>query len=172
MNAIIVARRFNVTPDIKERIDKKLRKLDKFFPEELDATVTLSEKRGRETVEITFFRNGTIFRAEETEKDVFTALDRAVDVLERQIRKNKTRLAKKVHVIKDFPISIDDEAEEVIKITKKKKFELLPMSVEEAVMQMNLLSHSFFVFTNGETGSINVVYRRDDDEYGIIEPVE
>ena len=172
MKAIIVARRFNLTEDIKERIDKKLKKLDKYFPEVLDATVTLSEKRGRETVEITFFRNGTIFRAEETEKDVLTALDRAIDVLERQIRKNKTRLEKKIHITKEFPVSTVEEPEEVIKVTKKKKFEMLPMSVEEAVMQMNLLSHSFFVFRNGTTGAINVVYKRKDDEYGVIEPIE
>ena len=172
MKAIIVARRFNLTEDIKERIDKKLKKLDKYFPEVLDATVTLSEKRGRETVEITFFRNGTIFRAEETEKDAISALDKAIDVLERQIRKNKTRLEKKIHISKEFPVITPDEPEEVIKVTKKKKFEMLPMSVEEAVMQMNLLSHSFYVFRNATTGAINVVYKRKDDEYGVIEPIE
>ncbi|MDD2268680.1 MAG: ribosome-associated translation inhibitor RaiA [Eubacteriales bacterium] len=172
MKAIIVARKFNVTEDIKARIDKKLKKLDKFFPEVLDATVTLSEKRGRETVEITFFRNGTIFRAEETGKDAISALDKAVDVLERQIRKNKTRLEKQKHIVKDFPPAQNEETEEVIKVTKQKKFEILPMSVEEAIMQMNLLSHSFFMFRNAETGSMNVVYKRNDDEYGIIEPIE
>ena len=172
MKAIIVARKFNVTEDIKARIDKKLKKLDKFFPEILDATVTLSEKRGRETVEITFFRNRTIFRAEETGKDAISALDKAVDVLERQIRKNKTRLEKQKHIVKELPEALKDETEEVIKVTRQKKFEILPMSVEEAVMQMNLLSHSFFMFRNAETGSMNVVYKRNDDEYGIIEPIE
>ena len=148
MKAIIVARKFNVTDDIKARINKKLKKLDKFFPEETETTVTLFEKRGRETVEITFFRKGTIFRAEETDKDVFSALDKAVDVLERQIRKNRTRLEKRIYVEKEFPMPTVDEPEEIIKITKHKKFEILPMSVEEAVMQMNLLSHSFVMFRN------------------------
>ncbi|HBL83906.1 MAG: ribosomal subunit interface protein [Clostridiales bacterium GWF2_38_85] len=172
MKPIIVARKFNVTDDIRARINKKLKKFDKFFPEETETTITLFEKRGRETVEITFFRNGTIFRAEETDKDVICALDKAVDVLERQIIKNRTRLEKKIHIVKEIPIPVTDEPEEEIKITKHKKFEILPMSVEEAVMQMNLLSHTFYMFRNTDSGVINLVYKRKNDEYGIIEPTE
>lgn len=176
MKPIIIARKFTVTDDVRERINKKLSKLDRFFPQETEATVTLFQERGRETVEITIFRKGTIFRAEQTDRTYAAALDSAVDVLVRQIRKNRTRLEKNFR--KDSPILPADTAadtlyeEDEIRITKYKKFEILPMSPEEAVMQMNLLSHEFYLFRNTENGAINVVYKRKDDEYGIIEPTE
>ncbi len=176
MKPIIIARKFTVTDDVRERIGKKLSKLDKFFPTDTEATVTLFQERGRETVEITIFRNGTIFRAEETDRTYANALDTAIDILVRKIRKNRTRLEKSHR--KDSPIlplepaSEPSEDEEEIRITKYKKFEILPMTPEEAVMQMNLLSHEFYLFRNAENGAINVVYRRKDFEYGIIEPTE
>lgn len=176
MKPIIIARKFTVTDDVRARIDKKLSKLDKFFPPETEATVTLFQERGKETVEITIFRKGTIFRSEETAKTYSAALDSAIDVLVRQIRKNRTRLEKNFR--KDSPIlpfepsHEDKDEEDEIRITKYKKFEILPMSPEEAVMQMNLLSHEFYLFRNTENDSINVVYKRKDNEYGIIEPTE
>ena len=173
MTVKIITKKFTLTDDVKEKIEKKLRKFDKFFPADTTATVALSSIRNWERVEITIFKGGSIFRAEEQDEDYLCALDRAVEVLERQIRKNRTRLEKQLHIRKeDFQVMEREEPEEQIAISKYKKFELLPMSVEEAVLQMNLLSHNFFMFRNAETGLINVVYKRRENDYGVIEPTE
>lgn len=173
MKTRIITKKFTLNDNVKARLQKKLKKLDKFFPSDTEITVTLASQRYGERVEITIYHRGSIFRAEEFDKDYMCALDRAVDVIERQIRKNRTRLEKKVYIQKDFFTQEEyNEAEDEIKISKVKKFNILPMSVEEAVLQMNLLSHEFFLFRNAETGSLNVVYKRKEDDYGLIEPVE
>lgn len=173
MTTKIITKKFNLTDDVKERLQKKLKKLDKFFPSDTEANVTLASQKNGERVEITIYRNGSIFRAEEADKDYLCALDRAVEIIERQIRKNRTRLEKKIYIQKDFFTQDEySEAEDEIKISKVKKFHILPMSVEEAILQMNLLSHTFFMFRNAETGEINVVYKRNENDYGIIEPTE
>lgn len=168
------ARKFNLTEDVKARFQKKLDKLDKFFPADTEATVVLYELKHGERVEITIYRNGTIFRVEETDRDVICALDRAMDVLERQIRKNRTRLEKKNQIHKDVKYeSLETEDEEVeFTISKTKRFDIRPMTVEEAVLQMNLLSHEFYLFKNVESGNINVVYKRKNNDYGVIEPID
>lgn len=173
MKITILTRKFELTDDVKERVQKKLDKLDKFFPKETEAKVSLKEEGNKVRVEVTIRQGGAIFRAEETDKEVYNAIDRVEDVLERQIRKNRTRLEKKMHFAKDTFADLGvDDVEEELKISKTKKFEISPMSVEEAIMQMNLLSHEFYVFRNFETGSINVVYKRKGDSYGVIEPVD
>lgn len=173
MKVVILTRKFELTDDVKERIQKKLDKLDKFFPKETEAKVALKEEGNKTRVEVTIRQGGAIFRAEESDKEVYNAIDRVEDVLERQIRKNRTRLEKKMHFPKDSFADVSlDEAEDDLKISKVKKFEISPMSVEEAVMQMNLLSHEFYVFRNYETGAINVVYKRKENDYGVIEPIE
>ncbi|MEG2004244.1 MAG: HPF/RaiA family ribosome-associated protein, partial [Clostridia bacterium] len=136
--------------------------------------VALFEEKIGERVEITIHRGGTIFRAEETGKDYICALDNAMDVLERQIRRNRTRLEKKKQIPKSIvydvePIDNDDTEDELI-ISKTKHFDILPMTTEEAILQMNLLSHTFFLFQNVKTGALNVVYKRKKNNYGIIEP--
>lgn len=173
MRPIITAKKFTVTDDVRERFEKKLKTLDKFFPDETEATVKVYQERGRETVEITIYRNGVIFRAEETDRTYASSLDKCIDVLTRQIRKNRTRIEKQLR--KDIPIEYDvpdsvTEDEENIVITKTKKFDIQSMSPEEAVMQMNLLSHQFFLFRNSDNGMLNVVYKRKENEYGLIEP--
>lgn len=172
MKTTIVSRKYELTNDIKERLDKKLGKLDKFFNNEssADATVTFSEERGRHRVEITIFCKGTIFRAEVFESDPISSVDKAADILERQIRKNKTKLEKKLRSADFTAFGNAPEEEETYKITRTKEFELTPMSVEEAVLQMNLLGHEFFLFINDATDEVNLVYKRKNNDYGLIIP--
>ena len=177
MKPIIISKKFELTEDVKDRIYKKLNKLNKFFNTETEATVCLKGERGRAVVEITIYKGDAIFRAEETDKDAIFAIDHAVDVIERQIRKNRTRLYKRLYDNKNpeaaqatFDSSDMSEIEEDIRISKVKKFEFVPMTVEEAIMQMNLLSHEFYMFINAETGAYNLVYKRKENDYGLIEP--
>ena len=173
MKIRFVARKFTLTDDVKERVQKKLQKLDKFFSSDTEAAVALYGEKIGERIEVTIYHGGTIFRAEESDKDIACAVDTALDVIERQIRKNRTRLEKKIHITKDSfadPAAFE-EPEEEIKISKTKRFEIRPMTVEEAIMQMNLLSHSFYLFRNSETGELNVVYKRRENDYGLIEPI-
>ena len=173
MKIRFVARKFTLTDDVKERVQKKLQKLDKFFSSDTEAAVALYGEKIGERIEVTIYHGGTIFRAEESDKDIACALDKALDVIERQIRKNRTRLENKIHITKDSfadPAAFE-EPEEEIKISKTKRFEIRPMTVEEAIMQMNLLSHSFYLFRNSETGELNVVYKRRENDYGLIEPI-
>ena len=141
MKPIIISKKFELTTDVKDRISKKLNKLNKFFDAETEATVRLREERGRVIVEITIYKGSSIFRAEETDKDPIFAIDHAVDVIERQIRKNRTRLYKRLYTA-DMPevaevYTVDSEIEEEIKISKVKKFEFAPMTVEEAISRLN-----------------------------------
>lgn len=173
MKTVIITRKFDATDDVKERVQKKLSKLDKFFPQETEAKVAFKEEGGRVRVEVTIRQGGAIFRAEETDKEAYNAIDRVQEVLERQIRKNRTRLEKRMHFTKEtFADLGPDVEEEELVITKVKKFDIVPMTVEEAVMQMNLLSHEFYMFRNLDTGLINVVYKRKGGAYGVIEPNE
>lgn len=171
MKIRIITKKFNLTDDVREWVEKKLKKFDKFFPEDTDATVAIGTNKVGERIELTIYRNGSIFRSEVADKDYKCALDTAMENIERQIRKNRTRLEKKIHVKKELfaePELI--EAEDVINVSKVKKFEMQPMSVDEAILQMNLLQHSFYMFMNSDSGQYNVVYKRADDDYGIIEP--
>lgn len=177
MKINIVGRQLSVYDDTKEMIIEKLTKLDKYFGEEGSATVTMSHKRNLATLEVTIKASNTLFRSEVDAESFRDALDKSIDNIERQIRKNKTRLRKKLRegVITDAEIaaaSLDpaDEAEEKGIIIRTKKFEYTPMSPEEAIMQMNLIGHTFFVFNDAVTGKTCVVYTRKDGNYGLIEP--
>lgn len=173
MKTRIITKKFTLTEDVRDWIDKKLKKFDKFFSEDTEAAVFLTSTKTGERIEITICRNGAIFRAEVSDKDYKCALDAAMANIERQIRKNRTRLEKKIHVRRElFAESELLEAEDAIVVSKIKKFEMHPMSVEEAILQMNLLQHSFYMFLNSDSGRYNVVYKRDADDYGIIEPAE
>lgn len=170
MKITIVARKFHVTDDLREKVEKKLSKFDKFFSDEATANVTMRTQKNREIMEITIFYKGTMFRSEVADELMANALDKSIEIIERQIRKNKTRLEKKFRtgVFETIPV---DEEEEQIEITKTKKFVISPMNVEEAAMQMNLLGHNFFLFLNEENDSVNVVYKKTGGGYGVIEPV-
>ena len=170
MKITIVGRKFHVTDDLKEKVEKKLSKLDKFFSDEASANVTMRSQKNKEILEITIFYKGTMFRSEVIDDEIENALDKSIDIIERQIRKNKTRLEKKFRTGAFEALPIEEEEEE-IRITKTKQFTISPMSVEEAVLQMNLLGHSFFLFINEENDGINLVYKKSNGEYGVIEPV-
>ncbi|MBQ8141006.1 MAG: ribosome-associated translation inhibitor RaiA [Clostridia bacterium] len=171
MKVNIIGRQMNVWNEMKETIDIKLKKLDKYFSDECSATVTLSSKHNQKCLEITITASGIIFRSEVEDETFRNALDRAIYSIERQIRKNKTRLQRKLRKgafdngIVDTNEEFDEEGEFII---REKTFPLKPMSTEEAIMQMNLLEHEFFVFKNDKSGDVCVVYKRRDGAYGLI----
>lgn len=172
MKLIMTGRQMTVYESTKEVAQKKLAKFDKFFDENAEMTVCFSRKHDKEIVEITIRTAGLLFRAEEGSESFANAIDSAVEALERQIRKNKTRLEKQVRA-EGFKIAeadfsdLDEEQEFRI---RTKTFSVKPMSAEEAILQMNLLGHAFFVFSDAETGDTCVVYKRKDGDYGLIVP--
>lgn len=172
MKTTIVARKMDLTPGMKEYVEKKLTKLDKFFDEDAEAKITMSVEKNRQKIEATIYSHNTIYRVEQITSDMYVTMDKIIDDMERQIRKNKTRLEKRLR--KDafvdagvYDVPIDEEKE--FNIIKTKTFTTKPMSNEEAILQMNLLGHSFFVYKNSETEKNNIVYKRKDGNYGIIE---
>lgn len=175
MKVSIIGKQMNVWDEMKLIIENKLDKLSKYFDDECSATVTLSSKRNEKCLEITIISSGTIFRSEVRDETFRNALDRAVTAIERQIRKNKTRLSKRLRSgafdggIFDTGEDFDEEAEFKV---RRKSFTLKPMSLEEAIMQMNLLEHEFFVFKDDKTEEVCVVYKRHDGDYGLIEAQE
>lgn len=174
MKIKISGKNFEVTDALKEKVAKKIGKMDKFFNPDTEAQVTLSVEKNRQIVEVTILFNGTVIRAEVANDDMYAAVDKAADILEGQIRKNKTRLAKQLHegAFKGDNFTFDNEIEEEqeFRIVRTKRFAIKPMTVEEAVLQMNLIGHEFFVFSNADTKEVNVVYRRKNGHYGLIEP--
>lgn len=176
MKINVIGRQLNVYEDTKAMIEGKLAKLDKYFGDEASATATLTHKRNLCTLEITIKASNTLFRSEVDAESFRDALDKSIDNIERQIRKNKTKLRKKLRegVIPDAEIAAasvaGEESEEKDIIIRTKKFEYTPMSAEEAIMQMNLLGHTFFVFNDSSSEKTCVVYKRKDGNYGLIEP--
>lgn len=172
MKTTIVARKIDLTAGLKEYVETKLAKLDKFFDDDAEAKVTLSVEKSRQRAEATIFSHNMIFRVDETTSDMYVTLDKVIDSMERQIRKNKTRLEKRLKKGALTEISAaepDVDEETAFHIVKTKTFATKPMSNEEAILQMNLLGHSFFVFKDAKTDNNNIVYKRKDGNYGIIE---
>jgi len=173
MKFIISGKNVEVTEALKEKVNKKIGKLDKFFNPQTEAHVTMSVQRNRHILEVTIPFNGITLRAEVAGDDMYSCIDKAEDILERQIRKNRTRLEKRMHETfksEYFNPDITVEEEKEFKVVRTKKFAIKPMPVEEAILQMNLLGHEFYMFSNAETNEVNVVYRRKDGNYGLIEP--
>ena len=170
MNITIVGRKCNPREDFRMRAEKRLGKVEKLFGEEASAKVTATVEKTCHIVEVTVTKSGMIFRAEERAENMEDALDACVDSLIRQIRKNKTRLDKKLHsaVLDDFIDTIEEETE--FDVIREKTVALKPQSVEEAILQMNLLGHQFYMFLNADTDEINVVYKRNATGYGLIAP--
>ena len=173
MKVTITGRQMNVWSEMEATIEKKLAKLDKYFGDNCSATATLSSKKNEKCIEITIYTgDGTIFRSEVREETFRTALDRCIYAIERQIRKHKTRLAKKLRegafdkVMFDTGEDFEEDTESVI---RRKSFTIKPMSAEEAIMQMNLIDHEFFVFVDDKSGEVSVVYKRKSGDYGLIE---
>ena len=171
MKINITTKNFNASESLKENIEKKLGRLDKYFSDDVVANVKISQEGSRDKIEATISNRGTIFRAEETGSDIYDSVDRVVDKLSSQMGKFKKKLQKKYKSSKEvsFVDLPDFEEEEEVSIVRTKKFQLEPMNAEEAIMQMELLGHNFFVFLDMETDSVNVVYRRNDDSYGLLE---
>lgn len=173
MNINYIGRQVTVHDDMKELVAKKLAKFDRYFPAGADANVTFRRIRDLECMEITISVVGTLFRAEESTADFRTSLTRCVDTIEGQIRKNKTRLEKRMK--SSFAAAAaaaagDTEKEEDTSLIRTKTFPIKPMTPEEAVLQMNLLGHNFFVFADADTNDTCVVYKRNDGQYGLIIP--
>lgn len=172
MKTNISGKNYSPSDKLKATIEKKFQKLDKYFSNEITGNVMTIKEKGGYKVEATINAKGTIFRAEVKADDPYDAVDGVIDKLSSQMSKFKSKLQKKYKGSKDFMFAelpeIEEEQEE-IQVVKKKKFELTPMTVDEAIIQMELLAHTFFVFLNMETDSVNVVYRRDDKGYGVLE---
>lgn len=172
MRIIVYGKNIDVTDGLRSMLEKKLSKFDRYFNPNIEATATLSTQKNKHILEVTIQLNGTILRAEEATDDMYASIDKVVDKLEGQLRKYKTKLEKrqkKPSTIRFESISIANNIEES-KIVKTKKFAIKPMSAEEATLQMELLGHNFFVFQNSESDEVNVVYKRKDGDYGLIEP--
>ena len=171
MNISIIGRQMTVSDDLKLQVEKKLARFDKFFPEGADATVTFSRLRDKECLEITISYKGMLLRSEEKNLTFLCALDECVEIIDGQIRKNKTRLEKRMKSGMIIPEDDYDDIEEEGEFNiRTKTFPMRPMTPEEAILQMNLLGHTFFMFANAESGDICVVYKRKDNDYGMITP--
>ena len=172
----MIGRQVNISDDLKELVEKKLSKFDRFFPKGADANVTFRRVRDSECMEVTISAGGTLFRAEESASEFRTALVRCVDTIEGQIRKNKTRLEKRMKssfAAAEAAMAASGEIlpeEEGAFDIRTKSFPLKPMSAEEAILQMNLLGHSFYVFEDPDTNETSVVYKRNNGGYGLIIP--
>ena len=172
MKMNFTARQMKVYDQVKATAEKKLAKFDKFFGDLAEMDITFSMPNGLEMVEITIRSQGMVFRAEEASETFANAIDSATEALERQIRKNKTRLQKRVK-IDSFDIidsDVGEVEEEYVQNVRTKTFPFKPMSVEEAILQMNMLGHDFFVFKDADTLETCVVYKRKRDGYGLIVP--
>ena len=169
MKITVSGKQMTVRQSLKDLTEKKLAKFDRFFGDDAEAIVVFSCRHDLQYMEITINYNGTIFRSEEGAESFQNAIDEAIESLERQIRKNKTRLEKRLRTGAFAPAADDvDEDEEGEFRIRTKSFPIKPMSVEEAIMQMNLLDHQFFMFRDDATNEPCVVYRRKDGDYGLI----
>lgn len=173
MEILIRGDKLKVTESMNDYVFDKLKKLEKYIDssENVRANVVIKIKNHEQKVEITIPLKKFILRAEETQEDFYAAIDVIVDKIERQIRKNKTKLqSRKIKESKDFITDyIDDEKFEDANVVKRKKIEVKPMSEEEAIIQMDLLGHSFYLFKDSKTLKPTLVYKRDDNNYGVIE---
>ncbi len=175
MKINIYTRKIKVEDEKKDMIAKKVSKLGKFFDDSAEANVVISEQREEKIVEVTINSGDMIYRAEERDTEVYNAVDENVEAIERQIRKNKTRLARRLRQGLDisapetFFVDASESSDTDIRIVRTKTHHIKPMSPEEAVLQMNLIGHEFYVFLNSETDAAAVVYKRKQGDYGLID---
>ena len=172
MKVNITGKNFNTYQHLEDTMEKKFDKLGKYFSDDITVNVVLSQERGRDKIEATINAKGAVFRAEEVVQDIYEGIDRVVDKLSSQMARFKGKLQKRYNDNKALKFEIlpdyEEEVEEV-KVVRTKKFELTPMTVEEAILEMEMLQHNFFVFLDMETDSVNVVYIRKDGNYGVLE---
>jgi len=170
-----------VSEELKAYVEKKLSKLDRLFRDEGDANVKFYTERGRHGLEVQVAFGGTVFRVQEVTSDPFACVDGAVGAIERKVRKNKTKLSKRIHsgiqlreieALPNYNFSEEADEEAEFIISRVKKFAIKPMSAEEAILQMNLLGHTFFAFKDEAVGeAFSIVYKRNDGTYGLIESI-
>ena len=173
MKFIIVGRNIEVTPGLRAAVEEKIGKLDKYFNPDTEVHVTLSVEKDRQKIEVTIPVKGSIIRSEQVSNDMYVSIDLVEEIIERQLKKYKTKLIAKEQSAgcfkQDF-IEKDYMDEEEVQIVRTKKFDIKPMYPEDACVQMELLGHNFYVFCNAETDQVNVVYKRKGNTYGLIEP--
>lgn len=173
MKYIYTGKGMEVSESLKARVEKKLGKFERYFRDEPEATVRFKQQKGaRNIVEITVSVGGVILRAEECSNDMYLSIDRAVDKLESQIRRYRTKLDKRLRAAELEPVAeaAPEFEEATYDVVRTKKFAVKPMSVEDAITQMELLGHDFFLFLNEQTDTMNVLYRRHDGSYGLLQP--
>ena len=173
MRFTITGKNIEVTEGLRTAVQEKLGKLDKYFNSEVEVIVTLSVEKERQKIEVTIPVKGNIIRAEENSNDMYVSIDLVEEIIERQLRKYKTKIVESKQAAAEFSkqyIEEEYEDEPEIKIVRSKKFGIKPMDPEEACIQMELLGHNFYVFSNSETDEVNVVYKRKNGTFGLIEP--
>lgn len=173
MNIIISGKNIEVTDGLRSAVTEKLGKLERYFTPETEVIVTLSVEKERQKIEVTIPVKGNLIRSEQVSNDMYVSIDLVEEVIERQLRKYKTKIVDKEQEATNFQkayIENDYVEDEEIRIIRSKKFGMKPMFPEDACVQMELLGHNFFVFRNAETNEVNVVYKRKGDTYGLIEP--
>jgi len=174
MRITITGRNIELTPGLKEAVEDKLSKLDRYFTPDTDAHVTLSVEKDRQKIEVTIPTKGHIIRSEQVSSDMYVSIDLVEEAIERQLIKYRTKIvSKKMNAAANFKaeyLEEPDETDEEVKIVRTKRYDLKPMYPEDACIQMELSGHDFFVFVNAETDEVNVVYKRKGNTYGIIEP--
>lgn len=175
MNFIISGKNIEVTPSLKETIKQKLGKLERYFTPETEIIITLSVEKERQKIEVTIPVKGTIIRSEQVSNDMYVSIDLVEEVIERQLRKYKNKLVAKQQSGSNFRQEFfesegGDIGEDAINIVRTKRFGIKPMYPEDACIQMDLLGHDFYVFCNAESDEVNVVYKRKNGTFGLIEP--
>ena len=173
MEIIIVGKNIDVTPGLRQAVEDKIGKLERYFTSDTRVHVTLNVEKERQKIEVTIPVKGTIIRSEQVSNDMYVSIDLVEEIIERQLKKYKNKLADSKHGADNFRqefIEKDYTDDDEIKIVRTKKFEVKPMYPEDACVQMELLGHGFFVFTNAESGQTCVVYKRKGNTYGLIEP--
>ena len=173
MNIKITGKNFNTYQHLEDTIDKKLEKLEKYFSNDIDAKVVLSQEKNKEKIEININAKGAQFRTEQVADDIYEGLDKAIDKLSRQMSKFKGKLQKKYQDnqsvrFEEIPAIEEEEA----RVVKTKRLFLQPMSVEEATLEMEMTGHDFYVFEDVDTHSVSVVYKRNDEDYGLLTTAE
>ena len=173
MRIIITGKGMDVSEYLKETVNKKVSKLSRYFWKDTEAHVTMSVEKSRHIVEVTIPFDGVVLRGEEATTDMYASIDRVVDKIEKQIHKHRTALRKRLHESafdQDAYEQYELEEEALPKVVRTKRFVVKPMDINEAQMQMELLGHQFFVFRNAITNEVNVLYKRNDGDFGLIEP--
>ncbi|MBR1779341.1 MAG: ribosome-associated translation inhibitor RaiA [Clostridia bacterium] len=174
MKVVIIGRKVELKDSFKALVEKKLSRFDRMFDDNAIANVTVIVEKERQKVEITINHNGKFYRAEDTSQDMNESLDKVLHALTRQFRKNKTKLEKRFRqgsldqIFKE--VDIKDEDEKEYDLVRTKKFPVKPISLDEAILELNMIGHSFYIFRNEKTNEINVVYKRRDGKYGVLVP--